>query len=110
MNAVLAHGLLGIVILGLAGMFAAAFGSSTDAQRSVGRIRGRVGPFRVGGVFIVAGVAFTAQADSIIALAGLPRDDPRFTTPVVVGYVLIVAGMAVLDTVLWWPPRPDVST
>lgn len=110
MSAVLVHGLLGIVILGLAGFFAAAFGSSADAVRSVARIRDRVGPFRVGGAFIVVGVGFAAEADAILAFAGLPRDDPRFTTPVAAGYALILAGIAVLDAVLWWPRPPDPST
>lgn len=103
MNAGVGQAILGILVMGLAGAFAAAFGSTRDARRSVARIHARRNAFRAGGALIVLGVGFAAEADAVFALTSLARDDPRFTVPVLVGYGLIVLGVAVLDAVLWWP-------
>ena len=103
MNAVLAEAFVGMFLAALAGSFALAFAAPADAARSVARVRTRRNVFRFGGFAVAAGIVFTVQADAIVKITGMTVDDPRFLSTRTAGWLLILAGVAVFDTVLWWP-------
>lgn len=103
MNGVLAEGIVGMLLAALAGAFALAFASPADAERSIGHLRARRGAFRLGAFAVAAGMIFTVQADAIVRIAGMEPQDPRFLSARTAGWLLIMAGVALIDGVLWVP-------
>lgn len=103
MNAVVVEAVVGMFLAALAGSFALAFAAPSDAVRSVARVRTRRNVFRFGGFAVGAGIVFTVQADAIVKLTGMTPEDPRFLSTRTAGWLLILAGVAILDSVLWWP-------
>ena len=110
MNPLLAEAFVGMFLAALAGCFALAFAAPGDAARSVGRIRARRNVFRTGSFAIGAGIVFTVQADAVAKLAELPPTDVGTLSAQTAGWMLIVAGVALLDGVLWWPRAADVPS
>ncbi len=101
------QGILAILVTGLIGAFGYAFATRETTHAAVARIHSRRGLFRFGGLLIVAGLVFAAEAGAIAASAGIAQDSLAMLAESLVGYAQILLGVAVLDLVVWWPQRAN---
>jgi hypothetical protein len=79
---------------------AAHFAGSAKARVSAERFFNGYKNFRWGMSFILVGIAIIAEADAVRYTAGLSLDDPSFSSIVIVGQVMVVAGMSMINGII----------
>ncbi|MBI4392210.1 MAG: hypothetical protein HY556_00225 [Euryarchaeota archaeon] len=91
---------------------AANFAGSAKARVSAERFFNGYKSFRWGISFILFGIAIIAEADAVRYTAGLSLDDPAFTSIIIAGQVMVVAGMSMINGIIlsnkYDRPPPDL--
>lgn len=79
---------------------AAHFAGASKARVSAGRFYHGYKHFRWGMSFILVGIAIIAEADAVRYTAGLALDDPSFSSIIITGQLMIVAGMSMINGII----------